>query len=89
MMLYVCRPKEKPLKISQYLISISEENLFFLLLLTLIIVFVGFVFLFIQWMDANFENMNMLNYLIYFLYLVIIFGGGIFGLLNIHILKRI
>lgn len=89
MMLYVCKRKEKPLKISQFLISISEGNLFFLLLLTCFVVFIGFIFLFIQWAAMNFENLNMLYYLIYFLYIVILFGGGIFGLLNIHILKRI
>lgn len=89
MFLYVIRPQEHPYKISKFFIDMKEENLFFTFLGVLVVVLYGIIYLIVKWVGSNFENIHMLYYLINFLYIAIILGGGSFGLLSIHVIKRV
>lgn len=88
MFLYVLRPDEKPLRLSKFFIDLKEENLFFTFVGVLGIVLIGIISLIVEWASSNFSGLHKLFYLINFLYIAIVLGGGSFGLLGIHVLKR-
>lgn len=88
MFLYVLRPTERPFKISKFFIELKEENLFFTFVGVLSVILMGIILLIIEWVHADFSGLHKLFYLINFLYIAIILGGGSFGLLGIHVLKR-
>lgn len=89
MFLYVIRPSEKPFALSKFFINLKEENLFFTFVGVVVLILCGIISLIVQWVQADFSGIHKLYYLINFLYVAIVLGGGSFGLLGIHILKRV
>ncbi len=87
--LYVFKPTENPGRISRFFITLKEETLFFSFVSVLSVMVIGFIALLHKWISLDFSNLHILNPLIDFLFFVLLLGGGSFGLLQIHILKRI
>lgn len=89
LLLFVFKKMDKPFKLSQYLMNIREENLFLTFLSVSAIMFIGLIYLLIQWVSVHFNGLEMLTFMINFLFFSLVLCLGSFGLLCVHILKRV
>lgn len=89
MILYLLNPNEHPYTFSKYLINIPEEKLFLLLVAVIIAVIYCITSVFISWAKVNFQELDLLNNLLIYIYIVATLSSAIFSLLSIHILKRL
>lgn len=89
MLLYLFEKKIKPYKISQMMINIPEEKLFILLIAVLGLVAWCIASIFISWAKVNFQELNLLYPLLFYVWVVATLCSGLFSILSIHILKRI
>ena len=89
MLLYLFNANEHPYPISKYMINIPEEKL--LLVLIAVILLIGWCIasVFISWAKVNFQELNLLYNLLFYVYIVTTLCSGIFSLLSIHVLKRV
>ena len=87
--LFIFKKMDKPFKVSRYLMEIREENLFASFLGSLCIMFLGIIYLIVQWAFVHFGNLEMLSFMVNFLFFSLILCLGSFGLLCVHILKRV
>ena len=87
--LFVFKKMDKPFKLSQYLMNIREENLFLTFLSVSAIMFIGLIYLLIQWVSVHFNGLEMLTFMINFLFFLLVLCLGSFGLLCLHIIKRV
>ncbi len=89
LLLFVFKPLDKPFKISRWLMNLKEENLFISFLSCLLIMIGGLCYLVYQWAAVDFEGLEMLSFMVNFLFFSLVFCLASFGLLCVHIIKRI
>lgn len=89
MLLYLFNTKEQPYLVSKYLMNISEEKLLLLLVAVIGLVIYCIISAFISWAKVNFQELNLLYELLFYVYIVTALCSGIFSLLSLHIIKRI
>ena len=51
--------------------------------------FIGLIYLLIQWVSVHFNGLEMLTFMINFLFFSLVLCLGSFGLLCLHIIKRV
>lgn len=88
MVLYIFSPKEKPYKISQLALNMPENKLFSILMCLLALIFYCILSVFIKWSKANFQEINLIYYILPYLYVITTISSGIFSLLSVHVIKR-
>jgi len=89
MLLYLFNTDEHPYAISKYLMNISEEKLLLILIAVIGLVAWCIASVFIRWAQVNFQELNLLYDLLFYVYIVTTLCSGVFSLLSLHIAKRI
>ncbi len=88
MFLFIFKP-DKPTRLTRLLMTVKEENLCLVFATILLIILAGFIYLVMQWANVHFANLNMVPFVVNFLFFSLTLCMGSFGLLCVHILKRV
>lgn len=67
------------------LLEMSEGVLFWWLLVTLMVTMGGFVYIFLQWKNAQFHDIDYVKMILFFLYLAIVHTSLLFGIFQAHL----
>lgn len=89
MLLYLFNSHEQPYAVSKYMINIPEEKLLLVLIAVIMLIIWCIASVFISWAKVNFQELNLLYDLLFYVYVVTTLCSGIFSLLSIHVLKRV
>ena len=87
--LYVLKPKEKPIKITKGILALSEETLFAICVGSVFCVVIGLGIFITFWASNSFHGIEVVSPLLdamYWLLFILMFS---FGLVQVHLFKRI
>lgn len=87
--IYVLSPTEKPLLISSKLLKLSEETLFCFCCISVILICATLFCFFVFWGANSFQGIMLIKSLIDIAYGLLLICMTSFGLIQIHLLKRI
>ena len=79
---------DKPLKITEKLLSMDEGSLFFTLLLMFTFTVVSMVLIFVLWTYSSFGNLYIINPFLVIMHFILLVGFLSIGFLGIHIIKK-
>lgn len=86
--LYLVRPENKPSNITKYLMDIGESRLLGIILVILMLLLYCIISIFSIWSEIGYGQLNLLTYILKYIFIISVLGTGVLGLLMTHIIKK-
>lgn len=86
--LYLVKPENKPSNITKYLMDIGESRLLGIILVILMLLLYCIISIFSIWSEIGYGQLNLLTYILKYIFIISVLGTGVLGLLMIHIIKK-
>lgn len=79
---------DPPLPVTRRILNLHEGTLFFFLLLVNVMAAALVAYLMLVWGASRFANLNVVNFLMFFVHILAVTFTGAFGLLGVHVLRK-
>lgn len=86
--LYLVKPENKPSNITKYLMDIGESRLLGIILVILMLLLYCIISIFSIWSEIGYGPLNLLTYILKYIFIISVLGTGVLGLLMTHIIKK-
>lgn len=86
--LYLVKPENKPSNITKYLMDIGESRLLGIILVILMLLLYCIISIFSIWSEIGYGQLNLLTYILKYIFIISVLGTGVLGLLMTHIIKK-
>ena len=86
--LYLVKPENKPSNITKYLMDIGESRLLGIILVILMLLLYCIISIFSIWSEIGYGPLNLLTYILKYIFIIYVLGTGVLGLLMTHIIKK-
>lgn len=86
--LYLVKPEDKPSNLTRCLINIEESRLLGVILVILALLLYCIISIFSIWSEMGYGQLNLLTYILKYVFVISVLGTGVLGLLMTHVIKK-